>query len=235
MISPDGDGANDVARVRFRLARASYITTTIHQNGTVVRRLAPARIRAGLRTVSWDGSRSNGEHVAPGRYTLRVAIRQNARRWRFLNADIQVTSPKTPPAAASSTPTGDGAQVPALAWPVAGAVTSGFGYRGSRMHHGIDIPAKAMTPIGAAAAGIVRFAGVIDGYGNSVIIDHEGGYATLYAHQAQIATTQGAVVAAGDVIGYVGHTGSATTDHLHLELHDPAGTAVDPRPFLPPR
>lgn len=103
------------------------------------------------------------------------------------------------------------------------------------MHHGIDIPAPPMTPIAAAAAGTVRQAGHVDGYGLTITVDHPDGTATLYAHQAKLGVTTGAAVAAGQVIGYVGRTGSSTTDHLHFEVHDAGGTPVDPLPHLPPR
>jgi murein DD-endopeptidase MepM/ murein hydrolase activator NlpD len=121
--------------------------------------------------------------------------------------------------------------------PVPGPITSGFGQRYhpvlqyTRMHSGADMSAGTGTPIHACRAGTVVIAGSQGGYGNAVIIDHGGGMATLYAHQSQIATSVGAQVAAGDVIGYVGSTGLATGPHLHFEVRL-SGNPVDPAPYL---
>src|SRR6185369_4742231 len=67
-----------------------------------------------------------------------------------------------------------------LIWPVHGPVTSGFGYRWGRLHAGIDIAVGVGTPIHAAKAGTVIFSGQMSGYGNVVIVDHGGGFSTLY-------------------------------------------------------
>lgn len=132
-------------------------------------------------------------------------------------------------------PAGDGA--PGFIPPVPGGVSSGFGVRvhpvlgTQRMHHGYDYTAGPGTPIGAAAAGNVIFAGTFSGYGNTVIIQHSGGYSTLYAHMSGFDTTTGAVVSAGDTIGFVGSTGLSTGPHLHFEIRHNGG-AIDPALFL---
>ena len=108
--------------------------------------------------------------------------------------------------------------------PVDGAIVSGFGMRFHpilkvhRMHNGVDIPAPYGTPIKAAANGEVIFAGYRRGYGNTIIIDHGGGVATLYAHCSALAVGEGTTVKQGQVIGYVGATGLATGPHLHFEV-----------------
>ncbi len=121
--------------------------------------------------------------------------------------------------------------------PVPGAITSGFGERvhpvlGTvRMHAGVDMHADYGSPIAAAAAGEVVWAGWRDGYGNTVIIDHGNRFATLYAHQSVVRVSVGQTVEAGQVVGEVGSTGLSTGPHLHFEVRV-LGTPVDPAPYL---
>ena len=117
-----------------------------------------------------------------------------------------------------------------LQWPlpVAGAITSQFGHRVDPItgevssHTGTDIASAEGTPILAAADGTVTVANGLDSWGGSygyyIQIDHGGGLETLYAHCSSICVTTGQQVQSGEVIGYVGHTGRATGNHLHLEV-----------------
>jgi murein DD-endopeptidase MepM/ murein hydrolase activator NlpD len=116
-------------------------------------------------------------------------------------------------------------------WPVNGPVVSPFGMRWGRLHAGIDIAASSGTPIRAAAAGRVVYAGWMSGYGNLVAIDHGGGVSTAYGHQSQIAVGNGQVVSQGQTIGYVGCTGHCFGPHLHFEVRI-NGTPVDPLGYL---
>jgi murein DD-endopeptidase MepM/ murein hydrolase activator NlpD len=124
-----------------------------------------------------------------------------------------------------------------LGWPVNGEVTSGFGYRMHpifhvrKMHTGVDISAGMGTPIKAAAAGTVIFAGWRGGYGQAVIISHGNGLATLYAHQSKLLVSVGDKVKRGEVIGKVGSTGYSTGPHLHFEVRV-NGNPVDPMGYL---
>jgi murein DD-endopeptidase MepM/ murein hydrolase activator NlpD len=102
-----------------------------------------------------------------------------------------------------------------------------------QLHAGVDLWAAEGVPIHAAAAGTVVSVGVHHGYGNAVIIDHGGGWATVYAHQSQTAATVGQRVNAGDVIGYVGHTGLAAGPHLHFEIRV-NGDPIDPLRYVKP-
>ena len=118
-----------------------------------------------------------------------------------------------------------------LQWPlpVAGTITSQFGHRVDPItgevssHTGTDIACAEGTPILAAADGTVTVANGLDSWGGSygyyIQIDHGSGLETLYAHCSSICVTTGQQVQAGQVIGYVGHTGRATGSHLHLEVH----------------
>ncbi|MDP8975138.1 MAG: peptidoglycan DD-metalloendopeptidase family protein [Actinomycetota bacterium] len=119
-----------------------------------------------------------------------------------------------------------------LVWPLRGPVTSPFGSRWGRLHAGIDISAGTGTPIRAAKAGTVIFAGVMGGYGNTVIIDHGGGFSTLYAHQSRLGTNDGASVGQGEVVGFVGSTGHSTGPHLHFETRV-GGSPQNPMRYLP--
>lgn len=127
-----------------------------------------------------------------------------------------------------------GAEAPSASgfiWPVNGPITSPFGWRWGRMHEGIDIGAGYGTPIHAAAAGTVIWAGWMGGYGNLVVLDHGGGLSTAYGHQQRIYVHVGQRVAQGEVIGEVGSTGHAFGPHLHFEVRV-NGTPVDPLRYL---
>ncbi len=112
-------------------------------------------------------------------------------------------------------------------WPVSGEFFSGYGPRGGRNHDGIDIGAAAGTPIGATGAGKVVYSGWMDGYGNTVIIDHGGGKSTLYAHMSEVQAAEGTTIESGAEIGKVGCTGRCSGDHVHYEVRE-NGEAVDP-------
>ncbi|WP_294758379.1 peptidoglycan DD-metalloendopeptidase family protein [uncultured Gemmiger sp.] len=126
----------------------------------------------------------------------------------------------------------DGTRIPTgtLQWPlpVAGTITSQFGHRVDPItgevssHTGTDIACAEGTPILAAADGTVTVANGLDSWGGSygyyIQIDHGGGLETLYAHCSSICVTTGQQVQTGQVIGYVGHTGRVTGNHLHLEV-----------------
>jgi len=119
-----------------------------------------------------------------------------------------------------------------LIWPVSGVVTSEYGMRWGRLHAGIDIGAPTGRPIMSALSGVVIYAGQMSGYGNVVVVDHGGGFTTVYAHQSRIGTRNGASVDRGQVIGYVGSTGRSTGPHLHFETRV-NGSARNPRNYLP--
>jgi murein DD-endopeptidase MepM/ murein hydrolase activator NlpD len=111
-------------------------------------------------------------------------------------------------------------------------VTSEFGRRWGRLHAGIDIANSIGTPIYAAKSGTVIFAGQQSGYGNVVIMDHGGGFSTLYGHQSRIATHDGAHLDQGQLLGYMGSTGHSTGPHVHFETRY-GGTPRNPRGCLP--
>ncbi|MEP6570959.1 MAG: M23 family metallopeptidase [Acidobacteriota bacterium] len=123
-------------------------------------------------------------------------------------------------------------------WPVVGKLESGFGGRrnpfggsGYEFHTGQDIDAQTGDPVVAGASGTVTFAGVQNGYGNLIVIDHGGALTTRYGHLSHIDVTQGQTVARGQFIGKVGSTGRSTGPHLHYEIRI-NDEPVDPLRYL---
>ena len=120
-----------------------------------------------------------------------------------------------------------------FAWPVRGPITSPFGMRVDpvtgqyQLHSGIDIGADYGVPITASADGSVIYAGWYGGYGYAIIIDHGGGWSTLYAHCSAMYVSVNQPVRQGQVIGAVGATGWATGPHLHFEIRR-NGVPLDP-------
>jgi murein DD-endopeptidase MepM/ murein hydrolase activator NlpD len=105
-----------------------------------------------------------------------------------------------------------------LSWPLAGTITSNFGWRKNEYHKGLDIAADMGDPIYAAAAGKVSFVGFQSGYGRTVIIDHNNGIQTLYAHTQKVYVKKGETVSMGQVIALIGMTGRTTGPHVHFEV-----------------
>jgi murein DD-endopeptidase MepM/ murein hydrolase activator NlpD len=124
-------------------------------------------------------------------------------------------------------------------WPLPNAqVTSEYGYRvhpvygTRRLHAGIDIGAPRGEPIASSNDGVVIFVGTQGGYGRTVIVDHGGGITTLYAHMTDWGVVEGQAVSRGDIVGFVGATGTATGNHLHFEVRVNGGPA-NPRNYMP--
>ena len=112
-----------------------------------------------------------------------------------------------------------------MIWPLSGytRVSSPFGYRicpfhGRELHGGVDVPAPGGTPIMAAKSGVVVLSTYGSSYGNHVAISHADGTRTMYCHMSSRAVSAGQTVSQGQVIGYVGSTGSSTGNHLHFEV-----------------
>lgn len=136
--------------------------------------------------------------------------------------------------------------MPALGYPLnqAPIEVSAFGMRYSesrgawKMHTGIDLIVTEGTPVLAAAGGRVVLVDEVSGYGLTVVVDHGGGWQTLYAHLFEIAVQPGDQVHRAQPLGRVGESGRATTPHLHFEIRQRRGqrmVALDPGPILRPR
>ncbi|WP_225867475.1 M23 family metallopeptidase [Cyanobium sp. NIES-981] len=127
--------------------------------------------------------------------------------------------------------------------PVAPSELDPWGWRYStaraawRMHTGLDLLAPEGTPVLAVQAGQVQRVAEIDGYGLTVLVEHGGGWSSLYAHLRDASVSPGEPLRAGQPLGRLGQSGNASAPHLHLELRQrqPQGVvAVDPGPLLPP-
>ncbi len=112
-------------------------------------------------------------------------------------------------------------------------VTSTFGAkRRGRFHKGIDFVTAKGTPVRATATGKVAFAGREGDYGNVMVVDHENGMSTYYAHLDKEFAKEGQEVKRGEIIGAVGSTGNASTPHVHYEVRK-NGQPVNPQGYLP--
>jgi len=111
-----------------------------------------------------------------------------------------------------------------MGWPVAGRISSPYGYREhpqtglQDFHSGMDIASDPGTPVKATADGIVSFSGWSGGSGNLVALEHGLGFSTYYAHNRLVIVKAGQKVKRGDILGYVGSTGNSTGPHLHYEI-----------------
>jgi lipoprotein NlpD len=140
-------------------------------------------------------------------------------------------SGESPPAAPEPRPAAE-ARLPPLGWPLRGVLYGRFGVRGGTRHDGIDIAAPEGSPVLAAADGAVIYVGEQSGYGTVVILRHDRGLVTVYAHNAAVLVREGERVARGQAVAKVGQTGRTTGPHLHFEVRE--GTRPrDPLLYLP--
>ncbi len=173
--------------------------------------------------------------VAPRAPAKPKALAGNSARTYVYQGDrsaAPASKPQADPPVASNSGS-DESPNPAFVWPVNGKVISSFGTtNGGERNDGINIAAAQGTPIHAAAAGTVSYAGdELKDYGNLVLIKHADGYITAYAHADRLIVAKGDTVTKGQVIGYAGHTGDVSIPQLHFEIR--RGTQpVDPSSLL---
>jgi murein DD-endopeptidase MepM/ murein hydrolase activator NlpD len=118
-------------------------------------------------------------------------------------------------------------------WPVNGRILSGFGRNAEgQRNDGINIAVAHGTPVRAAANGTVTYVGnELKGYGNLLLIQHDGGFVTAYAHADRLTVERGERVKSGDIVGYTGATGDVTQPQLHFEIRQNT-KPVNPTAFL---
>jgi murein DD-endopeptidase MepM/ murein hydrolase activator NlpD len=140
----------------------------------------------------------------------------------------------TPERARADRPSDLPGGAPPFAWPVTtGVLSSRFGSRGEGHHDGVDISCAEGTPVRAARAGRVLYSDTLRGYGNLIILEHDGGWATVYAHNRENRARVGQAVRQGDVIAAVGESGKTSGPNLHFEVRKD-NVACNPLFFLPP-
>ena len=165
---------------------------------------------------------------APGRYSLVLALS---------DAPAPVTPGVTPPSQPTMAAPGGLAAAATqglFQWPTTRREISGWTFHDPRNpgHIGLDIAARMWDPIVVVADGMVVFAEWGGGYGNLVIVEHDDGWRSYYAHLTEIVVEMGQEVRQGEILGGAGTTGYSTGPHLHFELRY-QGRPVDPHVYLP--
>jgi len=117
------------------------------------------------------------------------------------------------------------------AHPFHGNITSRFGYRRYRFHYGTDIDLNTGDPVHCAFDGMVRATLYDKGYGHVVVVRHNNGLETVYAHLSKTLVDSNTIIKAGDLIGYGGNTGRSTGSHLHFEIRY-LGAAINPETIV---
>jgi murein DD-endopeptidase MepM/ murein hydrolase activator NlpD len=146
----------------------------------------------------------------------------------------RLAAPATPPAQESAVKTAEPAgALPSFRWPVRGRVIAGFGPKPNGLQNdGINLAVPEGTPVKAAEDGVVAYAGnELKGYGNLVLVRHNNGFVTAYAHASEILVKRGDAVKRGQVIAKSGQTGNVTSPQLHFEIRK-GSTPVDPAQYL---
>ena len=119
-------------------------------------------------------------------------------------------------------------------WPSSKHYLSGFDYTPGTNHYGIDIAGETGEPVWATDAGVIVYAGWNNwGYGNMVLVDHGGGFQSLYAHLSAISVACGQSLGQGDILGALGSTGNSSGPHLHFEIMT-SHAKINPWDVLPP-
>lgn len=153
-------------------------------------------------------------------------------------AQSAAASPGAASPAATPLPTPPARSGSGFMMPVEGKIITGFGPRGGGLHNdGINIAAPKGTPVKAAEHGVVVYAGnELRGFGNMLLVQHEGGYMTAYAHLDSMTVQRGSRITRGQKIGAVGMSGNVTAPQLHFEIRqgkqpvDPEKQIAESRP-----
>jgi murein DD-endopeptidase MepM/ murein hydrolase activator NlpD len=224
------DATSTEARLQRFTRRQKRVTAIVLSNRNEIAGVKQTLIdtRVGL-----DGTRSDKQHALVQVRTSREHLEGALSSLKAEQAKVQQTLQK----AAGTLPAGAIRQGSgSMIWPVNGPITSPFCERRAweACHPGIDIGVPSGTPIRAAAAGkvtLMQSVGASGGYGNYTCISHTATLSTCYAHQSRFATSLGASVSQGQVIGYSGCTGLCFGAHLHFEVRI-NGAVTNPLNYL---
>ncbi|HTQ14096.1 MAG TPA: LysM peptidoglycan-binding domain-containing M23 family metallopeptidase [Rhizomicrobium sp.] len=232
-------------RTYFDWPAATYLTVVVHQGDTVseiaARYDVPTDRVLAMNDLQALSPIYPGEvlRLPPGSRATREAVLHDAESNRAPAPPPVRTAGVTPdprPAyalarrAGQSVASGDSGK---FIWPLSGTVIEGFGaMAGGTRNDGINIAVPEGTPIRAAQAGTISYAGnELRGYGNLVLIRHDGSYITAYAHAERIVVAKGEHVEQGQVIGYAGASGDVSRPQLHFEIRRDS-KPVDPQALL---
>ena len=224
------DATATEARLQRFTVRQKRITAIVLSNRNQIATFKQSLVdtRVGL-----DGTRSDKRHalvkVRSSRERLEGALSSLKSEQRKIQATLQKAAGTLPAGAIRQ---GNGSMI----WPVNGPITSPFCERRAweACHPGVDIGVPSGTPIRAAASGkvtLLQSVGASGGYGNYTCISHTATLSTCYAHQSRFATSLGANVSQGQVIGYSGCTGLCFGAHLHFEVRI-NGAVTNPLNYL---
>ncbi len=230
-----GDRVDDIA-ARYNVAPSAILHLNDISANTTIRPGEVLRIPPGSRTTRGAVLReaeSSHVYVAPRDDRVKTAALKPVRPVNVARRDPPPAQPQQTPIHVASTTqanSGDGAH---FIWPVSGTVIESFGgITGGERNDGINIAAPTGTPIRAAQAGTITYAGnELRDYGNLILIQHDGGYITAYAHADHISVAKGQHVEQGQVIGTTGTSGDVTRAQVHFEIRRDSHP-LDPRSLL---
>jgi murein DD-endopeptidase MepM/ murein hydrolase activator NlpD len=212
-LAPDGVAGPATRAALGRFGRVRDRILGPGHFGWDVARLQFLLARRGFPSGAFDGRYGPRVEGAVRRFQEWAGLLQDGRAGPEVMASLR-SAPPTCPIALSS--------------PLDVPVGDRFGPRGARFHSGVDYAAPRGTRVGAAAAGVVTYAGLLPGgWGIVVTVAHGADVRTMYAHLSAARVQVGARVEAGETVGLVGATGHATGPHLHFEVRV-RGAAVDP-------
>lgn len=226
---------------RYELARANGLRDpyrlTVGQHLQLDGRVALARPAPAAREPEPGGRFPEPPRkIVPGDYDLASVRPPRKNQSGATTAQVRPVervARRTAPADRSVVPKPPAKSGKGFGWPVSGKVVSSFGPKESGRHNdGINISAPAGTPFRAAENGVVAYAGnELAGFGNLLLIKHQGGWVTAYAHAEQLNVRRGEKVSRGQVIGRVGRSGSVSRPQLHFEIRK-GRQAVNPKKHL---
>ncbi len=209
-----------------------YISILTKEHATIMKNI-PFATKYTKTDVIYAGDRMITVRGVQGKKELKVFIsRRNGEKIeKEILEERIISNPKTRVIAEGTKPRPATIATGIFANPTRGRLTSPFGMRWGRRHEGIDVAAPIGTPIIAADGGVVTFVGRRGAFGNLVIINHENGFQTYYAHISRFHVRVGERVHKGEKIAEVGNTGRSTGPHLHFEVRK-NGVPVNPLSFV---